>query len=132
MKYKHAIALWHNWLVEKVIWTDNWIVRVPFVWYIDFTNKLWKIEISEGFVTNFWSIPRLFRIFINPTKYISYILHDHMWQPEVNISFKESNVILKEAMEVEWAGIIERNLVYIALQYTIFPYYHFVKCKKVL
>ena len=139
MKYTSALKIHKNWLLRKIPWTDLFEVQESFIFYLDHKNKQGKITIPKGFKTNFWSIPRLFRPFLNRTKYIAYILHDYLWSKKAVIrfwkesiapAFKQSNEILKEAMEVEWSNIIERNLVYLWLQYSWFPYYHYLNCIK--
>ena len=114
MKFTLAIKLWHNWLVKKEPNTDYWIIKEEFWWYIDYADKKEKIVVPVWFRTNFWSIPRLLRIFFNPTKYISYLLHDLLYSKANQLyTRKQSDKILLEALHVEWAGFIEKTLVYI-------------------
>ena len=111
---KFTIAMLHNWLLQKIPNTNLWLVQESFVWYMDYQNKKQKIIIPKLFYTDFWSIPRLLRIFFNPTRYISYILHD-WWYSKYNTIYtrKEIDLMLLESLHVEWAWWLERTLVYI-------------------
>ena len=139
MEYTNALKIHKNWLLKKIPWTELFQVQESFIWYLDYDNKQWQVIVPEWFETNFWSIPRFMRPFINRTKYIAYILHDYLWSKDSEIiywnivfspTFMESNQILRDAMSVEWAGFFERYIIYIWLWYTIFPYIHYMKCKK--
>lgn len=145
MKFTQAIK--KNWLLQKIPWTNNkFKVMDEFVRYVDYTDKSAHIIVPEGFITDFGSIPRLFHWLFNPTKYISYILHDYLysykwcvllpddfnerwitWVEKLKVeyeywdNYKVSAIpdrlfadrTLIEWMRVEWAGIIERYIVYI-------------------
>ena len=125
MKYTNAIKLGQNWLLKKLPNTNYFEVSQPFYWFIDYKTKKEMVSIVEWFRTNFWSIPKPLRIFFNPTKYISYILHDflysefwtiyetsHAWI-EIKYTRKEADLILLETLHLEWANILERYLIYI-------------------
>ena len=124
MKYTKAIKLWHNGLLKKLPNTNYFEVREVFSWFVDYNNKKEIISVSEWFKTNFWSIPKPLRIFFNPTKYIGYILHDYLYSDigvmyntsnwnELYYSRKDADQILLATLHLEWAGFIERTLVYI-------------------
>ena len=96
MKFSEAVQLNKNGTLKKEIGTNNWEVQSSFIWLINYNQKDGdKIIISKGFKTNFGSIPRLFWVFLNPTKYVSYILHDWLlwekvdWEIQVITEWKK-------------------------------------------
>lgn len=111
LRYAEAINV-KNWLLEKVSFNE-FKVRSTFKWLLDYSSSSVYVEIKEWFITNFGSIPRLLRVFFNPTKYIAYILHDNLyWEwlviystPEKeevwSVTRKEADEILREAIKVE-------------------------------
>lgn len=109
---KFTLAIKHNWLLKKLPNSDYFEVRDEFNWWLDYDNKTHNIIIPKGFKSNFWSIPRLLRIFFNPTKYISYILHDYLYSHPMLYTRKEADLILLEALNVEWASTLEKVLIY--------------------
>jgi len=133
MKYTKAIKLWHNWLLKKIPKSNFWEVKEEFYWYIDFENKRGKIIVPVWFKTNFWSIPRLLRIFFDPTKYIWYIVHDYLYSEEWVIELndwwetwytrKESDQILIATLNLESARIIEKFCIYIWVRIWWFLFY---------
>ena len=110
---KFTIAMKQNWLVKHIPKSKYWIVEDSFIWYVDYKNKEWKIEVPKWFKTDFGSIPFFLRCFLNPTKYISYIAHDWCYS-KLNLQYNkiESDLILLEALEVEWASFIERYFIF--------------------
>ena len=122
MKFTTALA--HNWLLKKIPNSNYFEVREAFSWYVNYEDQLELVSVSEWFKSNFWSIPKPLRIFFNPTRYISYILHDYMYSEiwamyntktwaELYYTQKDADKILRAALKVEWASFIERWLVYI-------------------
>ena len=112
LRYTEAINK-KNWLLEKISFRD-FKVSTPFEWLLDYSSSSVYVEIKEWFITNFGSIPRLLRIFLDPTKYIAYILHDYLYSKDARIliiyenewdireySRKEADIILREAIKVE-------------------------------
>ena len=78
MKYTQAVKLHKNWLLKKIS-HDTWEVQEEFVWLIHYENSGYFVRVPKGFQTNFGSIPRLLRVFFNPTKYLAYVLHDFLY-----------------------------------------------------
>ncbi len=122
MLYTKAVEINKNWTLTKEIWTDLFMVQDLFIWYIDFKEKKIKATVRKGFETDFWSIPRIFWIFLNPTKYVAYILHDNCYakkyvEDENNrrypITRAEADDILFEALEVEWMCWIKRIIIWL-------------------
>lgn len=116
-----------NWSVEKIGGTSLWRVVTPFLWYIDYEDKEWWVVIAEkDFVFNYWSIPRIFRIFFDPTRYNSYCLHDAMYTDKrmyhigndeyTPMTRKEADKILLEWIRYEWAWFFERLLIYLGVR----------------
>jgi hypothetical protein len=103
-----------NLLLSKIPWTSFWRVRENFWFYIDYENKEKLVVIPKWFTTNMWSIPRLLWVFLNPTKYVSYILHDYIVsQIPKHWNRKQADLILIEWMNIEGASTIEKIVVYI-------------------
>ena len=84
MKYTTA-TLKKNWLLQKIPWTDYWIVKEEFIWFVNYETKLSYIIIPKWFRTNFWSIPKLLQIIFSPTKYLAYVLHDYLYSKKARI-----------------------------------------------
>ena len=111
LRYTEAVNL-KNWLLEKVSFNE-FKVSTTFQWLIDYSSSSVYVEVKEWFITNLGSIPRLLRIFFDPTKYIAYILHDYLywsnwviycddwWTTTLYYSRKEADEILREAIKVE-------------------------------
>lgn len=122
MKFSQAIELKQNWLLKKLPNSDLFEVREEFVWYLDYSTKKEYVVIPRWFRTNFWSIPRILRFFFNPVQYISYLLHDYWysknaficwWKYEArNFTRAEADMILLEALNVEWAWTLEKFCIY--------------------
>ena len=112
MKFTNAVRLGNNWLLKKLSNTPFWAVCEPFFWYVEYGSKKDKITVPEWFLTDMWSIPRLLWIFFDKTKYISFILHDYLCS-NTKYNRKQADLILLEALRIEWASIIERICIYI-------------------
>lgn len=132
MKYTSAV-LQKNWLLKKIPWTNQWEVWESFVWFLDYESKKTFVEIPKGFLTDFGSIPFFMRIFMNPTKYLAYILHDFLYSRKWKIKTynwwfcfylrKGADDILIEAMNVEWAWFLEKLVVYVWVRLFGFLYF---------
>ena len=107
---KFTLAMKHNWLLRKVPNSKYWTVCEKFIWYIDYNNKKHPIIVPVWFETDFGSIPFPFKNIFNPTRYISYILHDKLMYDvkEKKLTRKQADLILIEALSVEWASVIEK------------------------
>lgn len=122
MKFSKAVTLKQNWLLKKLPNSDLFEVREEFIYYLDYSTKKEYIVIPRWFRTNFWSIPRVLRFFFNPVQYISYLLHDYwyaknsficVWDFRArNFTRKEADMILLEALNVEWAWTFEKFCIY--------------------
>ena len=129
LKFKSAVRLWVNGLLQKVPWTKYWLIKSSFVWYIDYYYKehkyifekgdqefiLNKIIVPVWFKSDFWSIPRIFWLFFDKTKYVWFLLHDYLyWNKLYNRLV--SDEILYKALLVEWASKIEATAIYIGVR----------------
>ena len=65
--------------VRKIPNSKYWTISSEFVFYIDYLNKDGKITVPIGFTTDFGSIPFPMSIFIDPTRCVSYVLHDYLY-----------------------------------------------------
>ena len=123
LKFTSAISLKQNWLLQKVPNSDLWRVKKEFVWYLNYQDKKEYVVVPRWFISNFGSIPKPLRIFFNPTRYISYLLHDYTYSKNSFICVwdfrareptrKEADYILLEALNIEGAWTIEKLIVYI-------------------
>ena len=111
---KFTIAMKKNGLLEKLSNSDDFLVMRSFVWYLDYETKKFKIIVPKWFLTDLWSIPHFMRPFLNRNKYISYVLHDYLYETKDTPKIT-ADLILREAMKVEWAWFLERNIVFIWL-----------------
>jgi len=135
MKFTKAVTLKQNWLLKKLPNSDLFEVREEFIYYLDYSTKKEYVVIPRWFRTNFGSIPRLLRFFFNPVQYISYLLHDYWYSKNAFICVwdfrardftrKEADMILLEALNVEWAWTIEKFCIYIWVR--IFGWLNFKK-----
>ena len=116
MKYTKAVLILENWYLLKKSWTNDWLVMKPFVWFLDYENRTWKIQVPLGFRTDFGSIPQIFWIFFNPTRYVAYILHDYLYSWMTHYSRKEADIILYQALKVEWMWFLKRYIIYLAVR----------------
>jgi len=118
IKFTSAVALNRHGTVLKKSGTRQWTVAQPFEWYLTYltlsNGKKWRydrITVGWGFETDFGSIPRVFWIFFNPTKWVAYILHDYLYEMRwvyidefgkiKRVSRREADRILREALIVE-------------------------------
>jgi hypothetical protein len=125
MKFTQAV-LKKNWLLRKIPRSKYWRVEEEFVWFLDYESKKEWVEIHKWFKTDFGSIPKILQNIFNPTKYLAYILHDFLYSKEwvirsknwniINYTRKEADLILLEALRVEWASIFERLFVYLGVR----------------
>lgn len=91
-----------NGTLRKINSTNRWVVQEPFVWYIDYyDHSKWEVVIPAGYGTDFWTIPRPFQIFFNPTAHLSYVLHDYLYEHKT-FSREECDLILAESLHAEW------------------------------
>lgn len=91
MKYTSA-TLKKNWLLQKIPWSNYWIVKEEFIWFINYETKLSFVIIPKWFKTNFWSIPKIIQNIFSPTKYLAYVLHDYLYS-------KDSKIIISDHMD---------------------------------
>ena len=112
---KFTIAMKNNWLLKKLPNSKYWVVFENFVWYMNYQTKETPFIVPVWFKTDFGSIPMVLHNIFNPTRYISYILHDKLmydvkdWQ----LTRKQADLILIEALRIEWASKTERICIYI-------------------
>ena len=99
-----------------------------FYWWLDYEKKREFVEVPIGFKSDIGSIPRVFWIFFDKTKYISYIMHDYLYSKKWKIqrenklsninhtrkyTRKEADLIFLESLSVEWAWFIEKICLYL-------------------
>jgi len=90
LKFTEAIEIG---TVKKIPNTDDWLVKEPFIFYLDYETKNEVITVPNWFKTNFGSIPRLFWWLFNPTWYVSYVYHDHLYGKEWYITIHDDSKI---------------------------------------
>ena len=121
MKYTKAaelIKLEKNWLLRKIPNSNCWEVMEYFSWIVNWKDKSGLIIVPKLFKTDFGSIPQIFWIFFNPTRYVAYILHDFLYSKKYywKLSRKEADVILYQALKVEWMWFLKRYIIYFAVR----------------
>ena len=132
MKFTKAIELKNNWLLKKI---NNkwWKIEDQFIWYIDYQDKEECVIVPEWFITNFWSIPKILRGFLDFTS-LWYILHDYLYAKEWKLLLTDSEIqvpitrsyadmVLRDALKVEWIWFIKRWLVWIWVRLFWFLFY---------
>ena len=124
MKFTEAKVLnFQNGLLQKKEWTDDtFVVMSDFIFYIDYGTKKEYVKVEKWFETNFWSIPIFIKPFLNPTAYISYIMHDYLYSIEAKIHTNEwedyaptrqlADELLREWIKIEWWTLLIRTCVY--------------------
>lgn len=135
MRYTEAIQLGQNWLLQK-LQGEIFEVKQDFFWFLDYEKHNPIVTVPKGFQTNFWSIPRIMRVFFTPTKYLAYILHDYLYSwlwkiiyeddfeiSEVQYNRKEADLILRNCLKVEGAWFLERNMIYLGVRIWWFLHY---------
>ncbi len=116
-----------DWTIKKIGWTNLFEVVNPFCWLIDYEDKDgWMIIAEKGFRTNYGSIPAIFRIFFDPTRYNSFVIHDKMYWNKMKyhkgnkefviLTRKEADIILLEGLEYEGAWFFEKAFIYMAVR----------------
>jgi len=123
---KFTVASRTNGTLRKIPGSNRWVVQEPFVWYVDYLNKSQAIIVPAGFGTDFWSIPMILHPILSPTKYIAYILHDYLYTfwSSLGISRKEADLILAEALMVEWMSRVWMLCVYVGVRVGWSTRYH--------
>lgn len=143
MKFTKAVELHNNdLLLSKISNSKLWKIEKDFIRYINYDKKIWKIVIPKWRITDFWSIPKCFWFLLNPTKYISFIIHDEIYAKDfkwieydkmndTNISWEmylknwktyiiplrnECDKILDNWLKIEWANFFYRFCVKIWLK----------------
>ena len=110
--------------VRKIPNSKYWTISSDFVFYIDYLNKDGKITVPVWFTTDFGSIPFPMSIFIDPTRCVSYVLHDYLYSwgkierlelPDEKPNRTECDNILDMALEVEGMWVVKRKIVRIWL-----------------
>lgn len=123
MRFSRAITLHQEWSLIKKSWTRLFRVDKKFQWWLNYDNKRERVIVEAGFLTDFWSIPRFLWWLFNPTEWISYILHDQLyedqyvliWDDQLKryITRKEADQILYSALITEWTSKHYARCVYI-------------------
>lgn len=124
MKFTQAVKLQKNGSLIKKIGTDKFYVDKEFIRYLNFENKKEFVVVESWFITDFASIPRIFRIFFNPSRYISSILHDKLRESRIieNTDWLwrycgklESDLIYFSALRTEWVSLFVASLHFLGL-----------------
>lgn len=126
MKFSRAIALHQEGSLIKKSWTRLFRVDKKFQWWLDYDNKRERVIVEAWFLTDFWSIPRFLWLLFNPTEWISYILHDKLYEDQYvligedqlkrYITREEADQILHSALIAEWASKLYAWCVYIGVR----------------
>lgn len=127
-----------NGTISKISGTSLWKVEEEFYWLCDYEDKNgWKVIAESGFITDYWSIPWLFRIFFDPTRYNSYVLHDAMYSDKVKyhignseweyLTRTEADRILLEWITYEWAGVLEKWCIFLWVRLFWWMYWNAIK-----
>jgi len=99
------IIILQNWDLKKIIWTEFFIVSNDFLFLLEYYWKKYHIRIPRWFITDFWSIPPIF-FYFDKTKYISYIMHDYLYNyiwKIININWElKYNQALADDILVAW------------------------------
>lgn len=124
---KIQVTLIKKWTLEKIEWTNLWRVVSPYIWEIR-NWKVREVKVPKWFVTDFWSIPRVLWVFMNPTEYHSYILHDYLYKHTI-LSRKLSDLSLQIGLLSEWAYWLEAYTVWVWVRIGGWIYYNYQKNK---
>jgi len=129
IKFTIAMKLWiwKNWTFRKYNYSnrdDRWQVIEEFYWWLNYETQTNKITVPKWFISNFGTVPWILWLFINKYK-ISFLLHDFLYTKKYNLfERKECDIILLEALAVEWVGIFERTIIYLWVRLFGFNYYY--------
>lgn len=97
----------------KKCWSDYWITLEEYV----IPNCYWIIIIPEWFITDFWSIPKVFWWIAHPLEYPYYeafIMHDYLYSCLSWCNRKDCDIMLFK--KVEETSFIRALLFYIAVR----------------
>jgi signal peptidase I len=102
---------------------NNWVLVNSFTYALGSEDGVDVINVPAGFVTNFGTIPRIFRNMIRPLGRYgkAAILHDYLYRIGViinnrNYTRKEADLIFLEAMEVLKVPKWKRKSIYFAVR----------------
>ena len=98
----------------------TWVLETPAVWQSDTS---WVITVPPGFMTDFASIPFMFRWWqtgsVGPQRIAAYF-HDWLYSSQSDASRKESDRVFRDVMryvaEDTWRNKFRRNAMYYALR----------------
>ncbi len=97
----------------------SWVVLNDFKYYVGDENSKNIINVSEGFVTDFASVPRLFWLFI--PRWGKYgnaaVIHDWLYWEQKETNRKEADDILREGMGVLNASRLQKSAIYYAVRW---------------
>lgn len=110
------------WTVRKVSGTNKWTVCEPFFWYIGDDTNGKRIVVEQGFTTDFGSIPSILWIFINPTEWNSFIVHDKAYEKHITTR-KQADNILFQALIVEGCWFWKAYAIYVGVRLFWWLYY---------
>lgn len=109
---KYKVASEKDGTLRKVSWTRKWVVVEPFRWWKEYDDhSKGSIVVEKDFETDMWSIPRIFWVFLDPTKWLAFVLHDYLYT-KITTTRKEADEILFEALLVEGCSKIEAYIIY--------------------
>jgi len=94
-----------------------WKVCGSFIYCVGAEGSDDKIEVPDGFLTDFASVPRVFwRIFPPTGKYgKAAVIHDYLYRFPQNRTRAECDLIFYEAMVVLGVGFVTRHTIYRAV-----------------
>lgn len=107
-----VINILENWSLKKIIGTKYFVVSSYYEFELKMYWKTYQIIVPEWFITDLGSIPPIF-FFFDKARYVSYIMHDflynHIWKiidketwEELNYNQMDSDDYLCVWLKKEW------------------------------
>ena len=91
-----------------------WVFEEDYNFSLSINNENIRLIISEGFISDGGTIPRLAGYF-NGIAFRSYLIHDFLYQNH-SFSRKETDLILLEALKFESVNLFDRIAIYTAVR----------------
>lgn len=152
-KFTDARVQLQEWKLLSKVDDRRWKLEDNFVWVLDYNFPNEVVVVPKWFITDFGSIPRPFWSVLNPTDKISYIIHDYLYTKDAKIYIKNrdnlsplmytfarrceekkdnvckpdrflADLILYQALLVEWMSKLYAAIVFIALRLFGFIWRH--------
>lgn len=106
--------------LKKIYWTNVDDIEINVKLAVKNNDKFYyniNYKIQKGFLTDFASVPKIFRNIVQKNGVeilIPAVIHDTNYEFSF-FSFSDSNKILREMLKFNGMGFIKRNLVYLAV-----------------